>query len=64
MPFGTVNGSRLLYQHRHPIWFRFVEPVVSTVAFFVLGAAALLLIGATMGAGFLGIVWVALQVVA
>jgi hypothetical protein len=65
MPYGTINHGRvLLYRHRHPIWFRFIEPIVSTVAFFVLVTAALLLIGATMGAGFLGLVWVALTMVA
>lgn len=43
------------------MWFRYMEPVISTIAVLVWCGAYLLLVGAVMGAGFVGVLWFVYQ---
>ena len=62
MPIGTINhGRALLYQHRHPIWFKYVEPVVSIIGVGLMLAGLFVLEGIAVGVGLVAVAWVALK---
>jgi hypothetical protein len=56
------HGRALLYQHRHPWWFKYMEPVISFIGVLLMLAGLFVLEGISLGAGFVAVAWVALKV--
>jgi hypothetical protein len=52
------HGRQLLKERRHPIWLRYIEPVVSAFAYFLFLCFLGVAIGALLSVGFWGSVWV------
>jgi hypothetical protein len=55
------HGRNILYQRRHRVWLRYVEPVICAVAAFGWFVAVRLFSGALIAVGFVAVVWFVYQ---